>query len=50
MPSTEVFWSVTKELARASLPGGSVVENLSANAEDTGSIPGLGRSYMLQGN
>ena len=27
-----------------SFPGGSVVKNLSANAGDTGSIPGLGRS------
>ena len=27
--------------------GGSVVENLSANAEDTGLIPGLGRSHKL---
>ena len=25
-------------------PGGSVVKNLPANAEDLGSIPGLGRS------
>ena len=25
-------------------PGGSVVKNLSANARDTGSIPGSGRS------
>ena len=25
-------------------PGGSVVKNLPANAEDVGSIPGLGRS------
>ena len=25
-------------------PGGSVVKNLPANAGDTGSIPGLGRS------
>ena len=29
-------------------PGGPVVNTLSANAGDTGSIPGLGRSYMLQ--
>ena len=29
-------------------PGGAVVENLPANAGDTGSSPGLGRSYMLQ--
>ena len=27
-------------------PGGAVVENLLANAGDTGSSPGLGRSHM----
>ena len=27
-------------------PGGAVVENLPANAGDTGSSPGLGRSRM----
>ena len=31
-------------------PGGAVVENLPANAGDTGSSPGLGGSYMLQSN
>ena len=31
-------------------PGGAVVENLSANARDTGSSPGLGRSHMPQSN
>ena len=31
-------------------PGGAVVENLPANAGDTGSRPGLGRSHMLQSN
>ena len=31
-------------------PGGAVVENLTANAEDTGSIPGPGRSHMPQSN
>ena len=31
-------------------PGGAVVENLPANAGDTGSSPGLGRSHMLQSN
>ena len=31
-------------------PGGAVVENLPANAEDTGSSPGLGRSHMPQSN
>ena len=30
-----------------SVPGGSVVKNLPTNAEDIGSIPGLGRSHML---
>ena len=27
-------------------PGGAVVENLSANAGDAGSSPGLGRSHV----
>ena len=31
-------------------PGGLVVKNLPANAEDLGSIPGPGRSHMPQGN
>ena len=31
-------------------PGGSVVKNLPADAGDTGLIPGLGRSHMLQSN
>ena len=31
-------------------PGGAVVENPPANAGDTGSIPGLGRSHMPQSN
>ena len=31
-------------------PGGAVVENLPANAGDTGSSPGLGRSHMPQSN
>ena len=29
-------------------PGGAVVKNPPANAEDTGSSPGLGRSHMLR--
>ena len=29
-------------------PGGAAVENLPANAGDTGSSPGLGRSHMPQ--
>ena len=31
-------------------PGGTVVKNLPANAGDTGSIPGPGRSHMPQSN
>ena len=31
-------------------PGGAVVENLPANAGDTGSSPGLGRSHMPGSN
>ena len=30
--------------------GGTVVKNLPANARDTGSSPGSGRSHMLQSN
>ena len=31
-------------------PGGAVVKNLSANAGDTGSSPGPGRSHMPRSN
>ena len=31
-------------------PGGAVVENLPANAGDTGSNPGPGRSHMSRSN
>ena len=31
-------------------PGGAVVESLPANAGDTGSSPGLGRSHMPWSN
>ena len=31
-------------------PGGLVVKNTLANAGDIGSIPGLGRFHVLQGN
>ena len=31
-------------------PGGTVVKNPPANAEDTGSSPGLGRSHMPRSN
>ena len=35
---------------RMGFPGGTVVENLPANAGDTGSSPGLGRSHMPRSN
>ena len=38
------------ELKVEGFPGGAVVENLPANAGDTGSSPGLGRSHMLRSN
>jgi len=35
---------------RRDFPDGPVVKNLPASAGDMGSIPGLGRSHMPQGN
>ena len=40
----------TIKLLERGFPGGAVVENLPANAGDTGSSPGLGRSHMPQSN
>ena len=37
-------------LYSSGFPGGAVVENLPANAGDTGSSPGLGRSHMPRSN
>ena len=39
---------MVKNLSAWGFPGGAVVENLPANAGDTGSSPGLGRSHMPQ--
>ena len=39
-----------KEIGKGGFPGGAVVENLPANAGDTGSSPGLGRSHMPRSN
>ena len=38
------------KLSMAGFPGGAVVENLLANAGDTGSRSGLRRSHMPQSN
>ena len=35
-----------KKVVNRDFPGGAVVESLPANAGDTGSSPGLGRSHM----
>ena len=39
-----------KSPRRGGFPGGAVGENLPANAGDTGSSPGLGRSHMPRSN
>ena len=39
-----------KESLQRGFPFDAVVKNLPANAEDTGSGPGPGRSHMLQSN
>ena len=41
-------WELLKTLMSRGFPGGPVVENPPANGGDTGSIPGPGRSPMLQ--
>ena len=38
--------SISSKTKYVGFPGGAVVENLPANAGDTGSSPGLGRSHM----
>ena len=40
----------TTKAQKGGFPGGAVVENLPANAGDTGSSPGLGRSHMPRSN
>ena len=44
-----LFMVLLKNKTRG-FPGGAVVENLPANAGDTGSSPGLGRSHMPRSN
>ena len=39
-----------QEYQLGDFPGGTVFKNLPANAGDTGSIPGPGRSHMLWSN
>ena len=44
------IWGALKINKWGGFPGGTVVENLPANAGDTGSSPGLGRSHMPWSN
>ena len=39
-----------KNTVNENFPGGPVVKNSHANAEDTGLIPGSERFHMLRGN
>ena len=48
-----IYYWIQFEVVRSNtegFPGGTVVENLPANAEDTGLSPGLGRSHMPRSN
>ena len=38
------MWEREQEIKNKGFPGGSVVKNLPANAGDSGSVPGSGRS------
>ena len=44
------FGQFCKKSYKRGFPGGRVVKNLPANAGDTGSSPGLGRSHMPRSN
>ena len=49
--SERTFWPIiTTTIIKQGFPGGTVVKNPPANARDTGSIPGPGRSHMLRSN
>ena len=46
----EVGEQILKWRRERDFPGGAVVKNMPANARDTGSSPGPGRSYMPWSN
>ena len=48
--STKLTAVFSSEIMERDFLGGTVVKNLPANARDTGSSPGPGRSHMLQSN
>ena len=45
-----ILYTCTFNIIHQGFPGGAVVENLPANAGDTGLSPGLGRSHMPRSN
>ena len=45
-----IAWKVMLKKTKQGFPGGAVVETPPANAGDTGSSPGLGRSHMSRSN
>ena len=49
LPTCAIYFVLVKNHLEG-FPGGAVVENLAANAGDTGSSPGLGRSHMPRSN
>ena len=50
--SDDIFWErkFIQDLEIRGFPGGTVVENLPANAGDTGLSSGLGRSHVPRSN
>ena len=46
----QYYQSMTKNWTIQGFPGGAVVKNPPANAGDTGSSPGQGRSHLPQDN
>ena len=49
-PESNVFFQRDRKEDTEDFPGGPVVRSLPANAEDTGSIPGLGIFHMPRSN
>ena len=47
---THIYTNIHYKYTHRDLPGGAVVKNPPANAGDTGSSPGPGRSHMPRSN
>ena len=46
----ELMSSGQRDKGQGDLPAGTAERNMPASAGDTGSVPGLGRSHISQGN